>query len=50
MVVELFAICQFGFSHVTNLVVVLAFEAYEEVVFVCVQIVLSILVDVVLIV
>ena len=50
VVVELFRICQFGLSYITNLVVLLSLEAYEEVVLVGVEIDLAILVYVVLIV
>ena len=49
VVLELLFVCQFGFAHIANLVVILSFETDEEVVLVCVEIVLAILVYVVLI-
>ena len=50
VVVELFSVCQFCLTHISYLVIILSFEAYEKIVLVGVEIVLAILVDVVFIV
>ena len=47
VVVELLGVCKLCFSYIAYLVIGLSFKAYEEIVFIGVEIVLTILVDVV---